>query len=145
MVGNKLTAKDEEAYRNKGTHTSLDHHAVTTVLGIGVVADDLGQYRQSTTKAQGMEEPEDPGLPPGHMTTTTTRKRWAHRALLAEFALHQYPKVSKYPMISKNMTDPRNHHHGSQIIYRPSEYLDGQRRQQCKVCNSTSPAQLGHG
>jgi hypothetical protein len=41
MVGNKLTAKDEEAYRIKA-HTSLDHHTVTTVLGTGVVADDLG-------------------------------------------------------------------------------------------------------
>jgi hypothetical protein len=29
------------------------------------------------------------------------KKRWAHRALLAEFAPHQYPKVSNYPMISK--------------------------------------------
>jgi hypothetical protein len=30
-------------------------------------------------------------------------------------------------MISKNTTDPRSHHHGSQIIYRQSEYLEGQR------------------
>jgi hypothetical protein len=44
-------------------HTSLDHHAVTTVLGTGVLADDLGQHRQNTTKAQGMEEPEGPELP----------------------------------------------------------------------------------
>jgi hypothetical protein len=56
-------------------HTSLDHHAVTTVLGTGVVADDLGQYLQNTTKAEGMEEPEGPGPPPGHMTTKTTKKR----------------------------------------------------------------------
>jgi hypothetical protein len=69
-------------------HTSLDHHAITTVLGTGVIADDLGQYHQNTTKAQGMEEPEGPGLPPGHVTMTTTKKRWAHRALLAEFAPH---------------------------------------------------------
>jgi hypothetical protein len=121
-------------------HTSLDHHAVTIVLGTGVVANDLGQYRQNTTKAQVMEEPEGPGLPPGHMTTTMMRKRWAHRALLAEFAPHQYPKVSNYPMISKNMMDPRSHHHGSRIIYRQSEYLEDQRKQQRKVYNSTSPA-----
>jgi hypothetical protein len=126
-------------------HTSLDHHAVTTVLGTGVVADDLGQYLQNTTKAQGMEEPEGLGLPPGYMTTKTTKKRWAHSSLLAEFTPHQYPKVSNYPMISKSMTDPRSHHHGSRIIYRQSEYLEGQRKQQCKVYNSTSPAQLGHG
>jgi hypothetical protein len=41
-------------------HTSLDHHAITTVLGTEVVADDRGQHRQNTTKAQGMEEPEGP-------------------------------------------------------------------------------------
>jgi hypothetical protein len=109
-------------------HTSLDHHVVTKVLGIEVVVDNLGQYRQSTTKAQGMEEPKSPGLPPEHMTATTTRKRWAHHALLAEFALHQYPKVLNYPMISKNMTDPKSHHHGSQIIYKQSEYLEGQKK-----------------
>jgi hypothetical protein len=44
-------------------HTSLDHHAATTVLGTEVVVDDLGQYRQSTTKSQGVEEPKGPGLP----------------------------------------------------------------------------------
>jgi hypothetical protein len=80
--------------------TSLDHHAVTTVLGTGVVADDRGHHRQNTTKAQSMEEPEDPGLPLRHMTTRTMKKRWEHRALLAEFAPHQYLKVSNYPMIS---------------------------------------------
>jgi hypothetical protein len=132
-------------YTTIKVHTSLDHHTITTVLGTGVVANDLGQYLQNTTKAQGMEEPEDPGLPPRHMTTTTTRKRWAHRDLLVEFAPHQYPKVSNYLMISKNMTDPRSHHHGSQIIYRQSEYLEDQRKRQWKVYNSNSPAQLGHG
>jgi hypothetical protein len=75
-------------------HTSLDNHAATTVLSTGVVTDDLGQYHQNTTKAQGMEDPEGPGLPPGHMTMMMMKKIWAHRSLLAEFALHQYPKVS---------------------------------------------------
>jgi hypothetical protein len=126
-------------------HTSLDHHAITTVLGTGVVADDLGQHHQNTTKAQDMEEPEGPELPPGHMTTKTMKKRWAHRSLLAVFAPHQYPKVSNYPMIGKNMIDPMSHHHGSRIICRQAEYLEDQRKQQCKVYNSTSPAQLGHG
>jgi hypothetical protein len=70
-------------------HASLDHHAITTVLGTGVVVDDLGQYLQNTTKAQGMEEPKGPGLPPGHMTMKMMKKRWAHRALLVEFAQHQ--------------------------------------------------------
>jgi hypothetical protein len=73
--------------------TSLDHHDVTTVLSTGVVADDLGHHHQNTTKAQSVEEPKDPGLPLRHMTTRMMKKRWEHRALLAEFAPHQYPTV----------------------------------------------------
>jgi hypothetical protein len=132
-------------YTTIKVHTSLDHHTITTVLGTGVVANDLGQYLQNTTKAQGMEKPEGLGLPPGYMTTKTMKKRWAHHALLAKFMPHQYPKVSNYPMISKSTMDPRSHHHGSRIIYRQSEYFEGQRKQQCKVYNSTSLAQLSHG
>jgi hypothetical protein len=52
-----------------------------------------------------MEEPEDPELPPKHMTTKTMERRWGHRALLIGFAPRQYPRVSNYPMISKNMMD----------------------------------------
>jgi hypothetical protein len=45
-------------------HINLGHHAVTSVLGTGVVVDDLDHHRQDTTKARSMEELEDPGLPP---------------------------------------------------------------------------------
>jgi hypothetical protein len=97
LVGNKLTAKDQEAYCNK-VCTSLDHHAITTVLGTGVVADDLGHPCQGITKAQGTEEPKDPTLPPRHMIMKTTKKRWKHHALLAEFGPHLYLKVLNYPI-----------------------------------------------
>jgi hypothetical protein len=99
-----------------------DHHAVTAVLGAGVVADDLDHHRQDTTKAQSMEEPEGPGLPPRHTTTKTTKKRWERRALLIEFAPHQYPRVSNYPMTNKSTMDPRSRNRGSQIICRQSKY-----------------------
>jgi hypothetical protein len=68
-----------------------------------------------------MEEHEDPGLPPRHTTTKTTKKRWECRALLIEFAPHQYPRVSNYPTISKNTMDPRSRNHGSQTTYRKSK------------------------
>jgi hypothetical protein len=42
---------------------NLGHHAVTTVLGTGVVADDLGHHRQDTAKAQNTKEPKGLGLP----------------------------------------------------------------------------------
>jgi hypothetical protein len=98
--------------------TSLDHHAITTVLGTRVVVDDLGHLRQGTTKARGTEEPEDPILPPRHMTTKATKKRWKHYALLIEFAPRLYPKDSNYPMISRNMMDLRSHSHGFETTYR---------------------------
>jgi hypothetical protein len=99
-----------------------DHHAITAVLGAGVVANDLGHYRQDTTKAQSMEEPKGLGLPPRHTTTNMTKKRWERRALLIEFAPHQYPRASNYPTISKSMMDPRSRNRGSQIICRQSKY-----------------------
>jgi hypothetical protein len=69
-----------------------------------------------------MKEPEDPRLPIRRTTTKTTRKRWEHLALLAEFAALVCPKDSNYPMISKNTMDLRSHSHGFQIIYKQSEY-----------------------
>jgi hypothetical protein len=55
--------------------TSPDHHTITTVLGVEVVADDLGYHHQGTTKAQSMEEPEGLELPPRHTTMKTMKKR----------------------------------------------------------------------
>jgi hypothetical protein len=101
---------------------SLGHHAIIAVLSAGVVADDLGHHRQDITKAQSMEEHEDPRFPPRHATTRMTKKRWEHRALLIEFAPHQYPRVSNYPTISKNTMDPRSRNHGSQTTCRQSKY-----------------------
>jgi hypothetical protein len=88
------------------------------VLGIEAVADDLEHHHQGDTKAQSMEEPEDPGLPPKHMTTKMMKRRWGHHALLIGFAPRQYPRVLNYPMISKNTMDLRSHSHGSQTIYK---------------------------
>jgi hypothetical protein len=102
--------------------TSLDHHAVTTVLGTGVVADDPDHHLQDTTKAQGTEEPEDPALPPRHMITKTTKKRCEHHALLTEFALRLYPEDLNYPMTNRSTMDLRSQNHGSQIICKQSEY-----------------------
>jgi hypothetical protein len=69
-----------------------------------------------------MKEPKDARLPIRHTTTKMTRKTWEHLALLAEFTSLLFPKDSNYPMISKNTTDLRSHNHGSQIIYKQSEY-----------------------
>jgi hypothetical protein len=103
-------------------HTNPDHHAVTAILGAEAGVDDPGHHHQNTKTAQGTEEPKDPSLSGKRMTTKMTKKRWEHHALLTEFAALPYPKDSNYPMISRNMTDLRNHSHGSQTIYTQSEY-----------------------
>jgi hypothetical protein len=117
MVGKKLTAKEEETHRNKGTHKPRSPR-VTTVLGTGVVVDDLDHHRQDAIKARSMEEPEGPAPLPRHMTMKRMKKRWGRRALLIEFAPHQYPRVSNFPMTSKSMMDPRSRSHGSEITCR---------------------------
>jgi hypothetical protein len=102
-------------------HINQGHHTVTTVIGTKVASDDLGHlghHHQGNTKVQSMEEPEDPGPPPKHMTTKTMKKRWGHHALLIGFAPRQYPRVSNYPMISKNRMDLRSPNHGSWITYK---------------------------
>jgi hypothetical protein len=85
MVGNKLLAKQEEAYRKKGTQNQ-DHHAITAVLGIEVAVDDLERHHQGDIKVQSIKEPKDPGLPAKHMTTKMTKRRWGRHALLIGFA-----------------------------------------------------------
>jgi hypothetical protein len=40
------------------------------------------------------------------MTTKMMKKRWEHRASLAEFAPHLYPKGLNYPMTSRSTMDP---------------------------------------
>jgi hypothetical protein len=120
--------------------TSQDHLAVTTVFGGEAAISDLDRHHQS-----GTEEPEDLDLQTKSVTMKTTKKRWEHRAFLAGFAPPQFPKGSSYLMISKSTTDHRNHNHGSQIIYKQYKYWEELKKQQCKVCSYTSPAQQGHG
>jgi hypothetical protein len=103
-------------------HTNPDHHTVTVVLDAEAGVDNPGNHHQNATTAQDTEEPEDPSLPGKRTTIKTMKRRWEHHALLAEFTALPYPKDSNYPMISRNMMDLRSHSHGSQIIYKQSEY-----------------------
>jgi hypothetical protein len=96
----------------------IPNNAITIVLGAEAGVDDPGHYHQNTTTAQGTKEPEEPSLPGKCTTTKTTKKRWEHHVLLAEFTTLPYPNDSNYPMISRNMTDLRSHSHGSQSMYK---------------------------
>jgi hypothetical protein len=86
LVGNKLTAKEEEAYC-KGTHKPRSPHHHNSPRHKSS-SQHLGRHHQNIIKAQGMEEPKDLGLLLKHTTMKMMKKRWEHRALLAEFAPH---------------------------------------------------------
>jgi hypothetical protein len=88
LVGNKLTAKEEEAHRKKGMHKPRSPHRHNSPRRRSRVRQ-LGHHHQSTTKAQGTKELEDPGLPVRHTITKTMKKRWEHHALLAN-SHHNY-------------------------------------------------------
>jgi hypothetical protein len=92
-----------------------------------------------------MEELEDLDLHTEGTAMKTMKRRWGHRALLVGFALCQYPKGSSYLMINRSTMDHRNHSHSSQTIYKQCKYWEELKKQLCKVCNYTSPAQQGHG
>jgi hypothetical protein len=126
-------------------HTSQGHLAVTIVLGTKGVVNNLDRHHQDTTGAQNMEEPKDLDLQIENTAMKTTKRRWEHHASPAGFALCQYPRGSNYLMINKSTMDHRNHSRGSQTIYKQYKYWEEPKKQQCKVCNYTLPAQQGHG
>jgi hypothetical protein len=99
-------------------HTSQDRLAVTIVLGVEAVVDDLDRHRQNSMGAQSMEELENLDLQTEGTAMKTTKKRWEHRALPVGFALRQYLRGLNYPMINKSTMDHKNHSHGSEIIYK---------------------------
>jgi hypothetical protein len=116
MVGNKLSAKEEEAYHNKGAHKprSPRHHNSPRHRS---VVTDLGHHHQSSTEEQENFDPRIEGT-----VMKTIKKRWEYHALLTEFTQHQYPKDSSYLMTSKSMMGHRSHSHGSRIICKQYKY-----------------------
>jgi hypothetical protein len=117
MVGNKLSAKEEEAYRNKGTHKSRSpcHH--------NSPRHRSGSRRSRTPSPRPHRSPKHGGTQRSRTKSKAydykdEEKEMGHCALLTGFAPRQYTRVSNYPMISKNTMDPRSHSHGSWIIYR---------------------------
>jgi hypothetical protein len=135
----------ERRHITRRKHISQDHLAVTIVLGAEAVVDDLDHHHQSSMGAQSMEELEDLDLQIEGTAIKMMKRRWGHRALPVGFALCQYPKGLSYLTINKSMTDHRSHSHGSQTIYKQCKYWEEPKKQLCKVCIYTSPAQQGHG
>jgi hypothetical protein len=139
MVGHKLSAKGEEAYHHKEVHKARSPRRHNS------------RRRRSSKQRSRSSSPKQHGgtqrsrSPNEKCDYEDDEKEMGHHALPAGFAPLQFPRDLNYPMISKNMTDHRNHNHGYQIIYRQYKYYEEPKKQQCKVCNYTSPAQQGHG
>jgi hypothetical protein len=98
-------------------YTEQGHPAVTAVLGTKAANIDLDHHHQSS---MGEVEGHDPQMEDA--TMKTMKKKWGHHALPVGFASLQFPKDSSYLMINKNMTDHKNHNHGSQITCKQSKY-----------------------
>jgi hypothetical protein len=115
MVGNKLSAKEEEAYRNKGTHKPRSPRRHNSPR------HRSGSRRSRTPSPRRHRSPKYGGTRRSRSPNKTydyedDEKEMGHHALPTGFAPRQYPKVSNCPMTNKNTTDPRSHNHGSQII-----------------------------
>jgi hypothetical protein len=108
MVGNKLSAKEEEAYRNKGTHKPRSprcHNSPRHRSGTRYNSPKNKGTQRSRTPIKTHDYEDD-------------EKEMGRHALLVGFASRQYPKVSNYLMTNKNMTDLRSHSHGFQTTYK---------------------------
>jgi hypothetical protein len=121
MVGNKLSAKEEEAHRNKGTHKSRSPRRHNSPR------HKSGSRRSRTPSPGRYNSPKNKGArrynsPIERMTTKTMKRGWWRYALPVGFASRQYPNVSNYHMTSKNTTDPRSHSHGFQTTYKQCKY-----------------------
>jgi hypothetical protein len=139
MVGNKLSAKGEEAHLHKEAHKPRSPHRHSSPWH----RSSNQRSRSPSPKQHGGTQRSD--LQTKITTMKTTKKRWEHHALPAGFAQHQYPRDSNYLTINKSTTDHRNHSHGSQTIYKEYKYWEEPKKQQCKVCSYTSLVQQGHG
>jgi hypothetical protein len=117
MVGNKLTAKEEEARRNKGTHkprSPRHHNSPRRRSGSRRSRSPSPRWHKSPKHGETQRSK----TPTKAYDYEDDEKEMGCRALLIEFAPQQYPRVSNCPMTSKSMMDLRILSHGSQITCR---------------------------
>jgi hypothetical protein len=117
MVGKKLSAKEEEVYRNKGTHKPRSPRRHNSPR------HRIGSRRSRTPSPGRYNNPKNKGTrrsrtPNRAYDYEDDEKEMGRHALPIGFASHQYPKVSNYPMTNKSMTVLKSHSHGFQITYK---------------------------
>jgi hypothetical protein len=121
MVGNKLSAKEEEAYRNKGTHKprSPRRHSSPRHRSGSRRSRTPSPERRDNSKNKGTQRSRTPSKKRDY---EDDKKEMGRHALPTGFASRQYPKVSNYLMTSKSTTDLRSHNHGFQTICKQYKY-----------------------
>jgi hypothetical protein len=117
LVGSKLTAREEEPCRNKGTHKSRSpgRHNSPQHRSRSRRSRSPSPKHYNSPRHEGNRRSKSPNK---HTTTKTTKRRWERYALLAEFAEPPYPKDLNYLMISRNTMSPRSHDHGIHTTYK---------------------------
>jgi hypothetical protein len=113
LLGNKLTAREEEPRCHEGTHKprSPRCHNSPRHRGRSRRSMSPSPKHYNSPQHQRTQRSKPPNM---HMTMKTTKRIWGCHALLTEFAEPPYPKNLNYPMISRNTTGPRSRDHGSQ-------------------------------
>jgi hypothetical protein len=144
LVGNKLTAKEEDTYRNKGTHKprSPRHHNSPRHRSSGRRSRSSspryyksprhgGTWRSRTpTKAYDYEEDEkEMGAPCFTRRVCTT----------------PVPKGFKLPHDQQKYDGSQEPQSWLSDYLQAVKILVAQKRQRCKVCRPTSPAWHSHG
>jgi hypothetical protein len=117
MVGNKLSVKEEEAYRSKGTHKPRSPRRHSSPR------HRSGSRRSRTPSPRRYNSPKNKGTqrsrtPNRIYDNEDDEKEMGAPCFTRRVRITPVPKVSNYPMISKSMMDPRSHSYGFQIIYK---------------------------
>jgi hypothetical protein len=121
LVGNKLTAKEEETRRNEGTHKprSARHHSSPRRRSMSRRSRSPSPKHNNNPRHGGTQRSKSPGKAYNY---EDDEKEMGAPCFTRRVRRTPYPMDSNYPMISRNMMDLRSHSHGSQIIYKQSEY-----------------------
>jgi hypothetical protein len=139
MMGHKLSAKGEEAHHHKETHKPRSPRRHSS------------PWRRSSNQRSRLPSPKQHGgtrrsrSPNEKRDYEENEKEMGASCFTRRVRTTPVPKGFKLPHDQQITTDHRNHNHGSQIIYKQYKYWEEPKKQQCKVCNYTSPAQQGHG
>jgi hypothetical protein len=110
-----------------------------------VVVNDLEHHHQDDTKVRSTKEPEDPELPQVY-DYEDDKKEMGAPCFTHRVRTMPVPKGFKLPHDQQKIRWIL----GTTIMAlglstSSKKYWEEPRKQQCKVCNYTSPAQQGHG